>query len=675
MLTAYYDNNNNFKQYDNDDSTEMNHANSPSELYEEYKKRPRVDDDATDHDGLLQNLLSLLSTTRDPTSSRLPWEEAQNWNWDRLTQQPSSSLDEDEDDDGDFDHSLRCPADREWSAGVRFVRGLLPHISSPFELHSVASQSILMMSAGGEELTPRHFCLCMLLCAHALRQCSVTPPTKRWRRWQSITCETIRLFQSRGSILAATAAEEPAASGGEEECAARLSHQGIVIDLWKKFVAPACLHVVQVLPPDAYHAALFAGLVGTTLSLAENVAVGGRVGREEPPLMRDLLSLHGVIQSICDSRPGGASSTVHYSESTVWRHPWRPANFMERNGNGENEDVIFWIHQDDLSWWTHRNNTAPSEERVAHMDTSWRGNEISLLAAVAFHESPLVYDPTYVWTIWFPHVAILLRASSSLEDWQLRFLQRLVEVTPEHSLSVGQHNLEKARPDSPLEVFQLLSNRMMVRQPTTMVAIEDEAHGRSLPPLKEQHIMEFRKRTERFVRLMKGLLSRYATACQVHIVQRLIRDCPNPGLQARFLDLLRPILFDPACREGLVALLMSVLDEHLWRYWDEARQEMVTVDELIQNVEMSVGALTMIQLWGMVGQGTLPLAFKGLQDTMTGLHETLRKQLDVWSTPSPTATQPPEEYHRLFLLDSSLHQVLEVINRCDNGSKDACPEI
>merc|ERR1711935_919820 len=92
---------------------------------------------------------------------------------------------------------------------------------------------------------------------------------------------------------------------------------------------------------------------------------------------------------------------------------------------------------------------------------------------------------------------------------------------------------------------------------------------------------------------------------QVKIVEQVIQNCSNPGLQARFLDLLRPLILIPDIdtEKLLWSLLMSIVDDMFKTYWDQKEQILINIDLLInRDVEISVGAITMIQMWSLVDE-------------------------------------------------------------------------
>jgi len=197
-------------------------------------------------------------------------------------------------------------------------------------------------------------------------------------------------------------------------------------------------------------------------------------------------------------------------------------------------------------------------------------------------------------------------------------------------------------------MIQMLSDRMMSRRTSKESATPEEE-------------MEYRKRVDRIVQLIKDLLNRYEVTSQVQIVEQLIHDCPNPGLRARYLDLLRPLMFETNCEKQLWDLLSTCIDDMI-KHWDQSNQSIKNIDDLIENVELSVSALTMIQKWSLVKDGELPMIIRNrnMKDSLQGFHGALQQMLHRWSTDSVVA--PPENHYRLFLLDSAAQNVLQVLN-------------
>jgi len=358
-----------------------------------------------------------------------------------------------------------------------------------------------------------------------------------------------------------------------------------------------------------------------------------------------------------------------FSELTLWIDPMRQLLLPSEEESNRNEDVDFWMYRDNLSWWatTHHRSSHEPEDRIANMDTSINEIGLGLLAMKAFQERHIgVYHPNFIWTVWFPHVIVLFKKSgdcpSMLEHPSSLFLESLVRMVPERSLVAER--IIHGKPDAPLELFHLLSNRLMTRIPKTSdieEGKEDEDREEANISLNEE--AEFRMRSQRTVGIIKALLGRFTPVNQVQIVEKLIHNCSTPGLQARFLDLLRPVILipDPQTEKLLWNLLMSIINDLFKKYWDRKEQVLIDVDVLInQDVEVSVGAITMIQMWSLAEGKELPVGEKGIGDELRGFHDALQKLLDRWSSKDDDSSlSAPQLHYRLFLLDSAIQCTLQ----------------
>ena len=75
-----------------------------------------------------------------------------------------------------------------------------------------------------------------------------------------------------------------------------------------------------------------------------------------------------------------------------------------------------------------------------------------------------------------------------------------------------------------------------------------------------------------------------------------------------------------------------------------------------QDVEVSVGAITMIQMWSLAKGKQFNNDRIEFRENLQGFRVALQKQLESWSENSSIA---PEHHYRLFLLDSALEKTLE----------------
>mmetsp|Transcript_23337 Transcript_23337/g.26028 ORF Transcript_23337/g.26028 Transcript_23337/m.26028 type:complete len:507 (+) Transcript_23337:766-2286(+) len=500
-------------------------------------------------------------------------------------------------------------------------------------------------------------------------------------------------------------------------------------------IVPACIHVVNQLPlTESYHVAIFSGIVGISTDVIERIMMkyaheqkvsiesscnGKNDGddRVEKNIIiwskfwGSLSILYGTIQSISTSF-NRFDNTVSYNNelTTLLLTPY--LHLHPKREENRNDDIDFMIYKDNLSWWMihHQNNNNMScnepQERIANMNTSINVIGLGLLALKAFHHTqrPMVYHPSYIWIVWFPSVIVLLKKCEdyyplpTLENESILFLQSLIHIMPEQSLVLEKERIIYDNPDASLELFHLLSNRLTTQIPKASLGIEDGGKGKEEGSLissnnNEHNEMEFKLRSQQTVKLIKDTLNRFTKVSQIRIVDKLITQniysTIPPGLQARFLDLLRPIILitsyeepDPETDALLWNLLMSVINCDLFnKYWNRTEQTLINVEDLInRDVELAVGAITMIQLWAsIIKKGNKKLPENGnnnginIGEELQGFHNALKKQLKYWSendTNNNATTENsgnddahvvPNDHYRVFLLDNAIGNTLNSI--------------
>jgi len=126
---------------------------------------------------------------------------------------------------------------------------------------------------------------------------------------------------------------------------------------------------------------------------------------------------------------------------------------------------------------------------------------------------------------------------------------------------------------------------------------------------------------------------------------------------------------------------MSVINCDLFnKYWNRTEQTLINVEDLInRDVELTVGAITMIQLWAsIIKKGNKKLPENGnnnginIGEELQGFHNALKKQLKYWSEndTNNNATENggnddahvvPNDHYRLFLLDNAIGNTLNSI--------------
>lgn len=615
----------------------------PSTLYSRFKAN-NTGKSALDHESLLVDLLSLLSTLEDigPQFCSRNNESIDHGRYSDIvawiSNQTKVGYPPDTDDNpGTARKQEKGSLFYEWSKALVYIHDLSQHIA-PFELHFLASQSIFL----SDDATASHRILCLILCTHALQQCPDLRK-RRWKRWQSLVCETLRMFQDSIDIL--------------DNDHTKFDTGTSAFSLWIHHVVPSCLHVVDQLPLDAYHVAIFCGLVGTSSNILGTIVARCQeerkgtndMNRISSYFLDSLCTVHASAQSIIET----FSQRGIFSANTLWIESTRQPLETEVN---RNEDADFWMHRNTIAWWIHHRQNHEPEERIANMDTSFDDTGMGLLAMKAFQERPLVYDPRYVWTIWCPHVVVVFRKSaeypSILQSLAFQFLESLVEILAKESL-VPEKTMYST-PDAHLELFHLLSNQLMSRVKTKS---NEEGNGEQNSSLDEE--TEFNERSRRTVALIKALLSRFTTTSQVQIIEKVIQTCSSPGLKARFLDLLRPLILvsDPKTERLLWKFLVSIVQDLFQKFWNRQEQVLINIDDLIgRDVEISVGAITMIQMWSLAEGKVLNQDQKAIGENLQGFRVALQKLLERWSEDPSLA---PEFHFRLFLLDLALQNTCE----------------
>lgn len=567
----------------------------PSELCFEYNKKSR-EGEGIDHESLIQNILSSLAVQRDLVDV-WEWEHAKGDLSHWISASLQSSTEKDEEGMPVTEDCEPGTIVYEWWVGMQLIATLLPNLSA-FEIHNVAMQSIVFA-----EGSQSHWILCTILCSLALKKCP-SPLEKQWRRWQSLICETIRHFQSHD-----------------------MEQRWSTVPLWTDHVLPACKHVLSQLPSEALRVAILSGLVGTASTIVVEEC-HRTVNIQHDEFHFRILQLVAAVRNV-------AQQAEQDSEQWVFSNPWRS---QQKFDCAEDEDVIFEKYKEDIAWWS---TTASRHEKVAGMDTNWSETGVAILAVMAFDSRPLTLTPTFIWRTWFPHVTILFKAAHSqpfLEELPFILLEHLFKVVPETSLPTVSSTSNDV--DAPYEAFQLLSNRMMAKP--------IKNYGKKS---MKQVELDSKTRSEFIVGYMKCLLNRYQVVNQVKIVRKLTHDCPHPGLKAKFLDLLRPVIFEEECSEPFWSYLGSFL-KNLQGYVQEGKDELVNTKELINDVEVYVGTITMVQLWCLV-KGKLPKKIKGAP--LGKFHHVLKKSIDSWMD---EGNMPPDDYYRLYLLEGALQQLI-----------------
>ncbi len=286
-----------------------------------------------------------------------------------------------------------------WRAGSSLIATLLRRLS-PFEVHTTSSQALIF----SEDANSRFSAFCLILCAWSLKQCPAPSELKKWKRWQSMLCETVKLFQT-------------------------FRKPDWEVSLWVKYLLPTLETLKSKLPEDALHVGIDAALIGTSL---------------------ELIAKHPYETSHCRHAIEGIMESQE-----ILSHPWKAIAFRPPDTEGDDNQCVK-LHKTSLVWWI---KCADDQDSVCSMDTKWSTKGMACLAWECWRNegsgpesSPLSLDS---WNIYFPHVQNLL-----LEDDQcqvgLSMLHKLLSVLPRRTL------LEwKNAPTNPTGTLQLVSNQLV----------------------------------------------------------------------------------------------------------------------------------------------------------------------------------------------------------------------
>lgn len=650
-------------------STSGSINSTPSQLWFQTSKHLVSEDGISHPDDLVQEALYALSVQPGPDNLPNHHNDILTWLWQQLQSKAAGT-------------SVPPPPTSstlyEWWAGTQLLSKLADKMT-PFELHGCVVEAI-DYCVDSDQVSPSFVCLCLLLCTLTLKQrpqpqqVLMNNETIRWKRWQSLVCETIRLFQRYA-------------------CKGSLSMDSKTRDaLWMQHVLPACRHVVKVLPADTGlpQVALMAGMIGTSTHLLVQHSFSSSCRFISYPTDRAASPEQEQMQrrfkrqcekTILDYIKCIGPVMGYRYERWIWCHPWR-AHYEAFYHPPDNDQVQWLARKNDMGWWTEH---ASRHELAAGMNTSWNSVGVACMAVFGFDYRPLVLSPHHIWTLWFPHVAILLLDTTSATrdeevgeeddgmelddaehitpmkrqqpkpdhqlslafrtDLAIFLLEKLLKFVPKRSLTLFDADkisrkdaLKRRRPDHPIGTFQLLSNLVVA-----------EACSQQQP--HEEHAVLQKK----VLSLMNALLAIYEPAHQVYIIDELIQNCPHQGFECKLFDMLRPLVSRYDSPDVLWKYLDKVVDD-ISDHVVEAGEtcQLIEVDTLIDKVEIYVSLMTMLQLWLMVH-------FESPRVDMSILFSfsrALKASLQRWSQMSTDL--PPDDYYRLYLLDSVLDQVLQL---------------
>lgn len=482
-------------------------------------------------EGILQRLLSLLSAIDHPETELNP-----SLIWRCL----NGKLEEPNPPGGPLHEA-------EWIAGLCLAGSLLmpsnEHVPSPFEIHALATQSIVFSEV--ESFCETYLNTCLVLCCIALWRCP-TRVTSRPKRWRSILFETIRLCQQNLEF--------------------------VEINVVVNHVLPACMHVRKALPEGAEPIGWPACFQSSIVHMLSFFA--GRTVQEPDNQIRV-----DTITSLCTAAElatDGSFETILHARYYVEKEPRsKPSSYAKF--------LRLWmtglVEEDDL-------------EALASVDSKVDDSGLSILSYfwLEWPGRSQVYTHAHLWHLLFPGVASLLNSDDIVECRLAGFLllQRLLSMIANNSLTAPSSQ----RPDFPVGTFQLLLNHVVAD------AAASASSGQSTSNRLPSSMQTFQ--------MIKELLSKYSPAEQIRFVEWLHTDCPHPALNPKICDLLRGMVtwHDRHALKMAWSFLdsrLQSLEAHVRDGdGDEEEWHAVDVDDLVVVAEDYVAVMGIIRLWSMV---------------------------------------------------------------------------
>ena len=638
----------------------------------------------------LQRLLSYLLTLPDLMAATTPitneWETVETFLdqvWNILRPNPShNDNDTPPDNHSTSTTTSNAPAVWDsWEKGLilasRVANGL-----SPTELHGVASSLIFLAdtttttSTTAAPLSTTTFVTtCLLLCCRALLQCPAAPIERRWKRWQSLLLETVRLYQL--FILAPWTSIRPpnGKTSSREVLQLHLAHS---VRLWSYYVSPALAHLQQalVLSPLASSGSLsthrWMALEAGTTECVTRLVIWVFLLQPQDHNNNIINTQHPsrLLQELVESWD---SDILHGHYEGIYEHPWRQ---LETYRSSETVATESWA----LTYYTTNQHCTSDEqredrrERALGMDTVWSPLGIAVLVATqGWEKRPYVWTGQYAWRMFFPHVSVLLlgyhNADIEEDDGNeesnsenggtnnisnfarlgFQLLQNLLQTTRQCSLSSPGPSSSAA--DCPIGTCQLIANQI-INGSTQENAFNNHRNtslslGNYLPSAGHSF------------QLLKSLVGKYNPMYQIQLVQELYEHCPHPGLRPKILDILRPfVTWNNSAAEQRVCRFLEEeflrkLEEYVLHTMDDDGMQ-----DLVDNVEVYTAAMGLIQLWLLYRKSDDAAFFPG--GRLTTRLVSLQNRLEQLTFGS--ANNGHTEQFRLHLLENSLRQTLHLLS-------------
>jgi hypothetical protein len=544
-----------------------------------------------------------------------------------------------------------------WETGLILVSNISNHIP-PTVLHATAMTSYYFSDASksvngrGCNIFPM---LCILLCCRALQNLISSQECPSWKRSQSLLFDTVRLHDEFQKC------HDP--------------ELPFTVALWFRLVFPvtaAWHHLLwqryHIHPAPmwrwymAYEAVAVARIshLIVLLQRSQNLLPENDTFRSSVPFIAASLDQHllfGQYDWLCDHA---------WRSYTICRHP--KDNIVSAYQESIRSDVGPTASQALTYFTIDFDSDELNEERrdlLCGLSSTWSDLGIALLVSLLWNSRPKVWAIAYEWRLFFPQVKSLLLAEQEDEEMDplesmrrcapvvphgYRLLEELLSQTRTHSLSIAK---DESAPNSPLRTCQLLLNHMM------------EASNS-----KSQQMQPFPNAVHIYQEL-KLLLAKYRPIDQVEIVDRLIRNCPYPGLKPKIVDLLRSMVEWKYANEAESKIwhfvernFLLTIDEQLRRYSTGTSSTSTIVSIFVNDAELYTAYLGLIHIWIMCRR-KIPDDLNNVQNRIVEIHSTLQRLL-AQHAPSNNSQSPSLEPYRLGLLENSLQRTIDVMSELDS---------
>ena len=506
--------------------------------------------------------------------------------------------------------------------------------------------------------------LCLLLSCEAIHIANRCTP-KRWRRFQSMCCETTALFQRSLARLV-----EVILLDQFQDCNRKLNTiiQFISIAFYEHFV-PAIMNAISDMAKNELSnkyimRAIVAGFVHIALLLVRVI--------EELSILNNDENVKKRIQSTINRLSASIQEILGFELDLLVVYPHLMHMELTSHESALQKDSGL---QTLLDTYPSIAEFIPLICRVSDedpkdfdtfygMDTTWDMVSLATLVNTVCEEDSLsisscvhteMNQPELLFELFFPLVEIFLSKQEHVaecEDSQYQnilqsyyydlgidCLSKVLEKKPKMGRCSALTALNVM--DSilnPIDVMQFLFNRII-----------------SLSAIRNQNpIGTDQKATQDIFTLVRKLLTVYDIRHQIKIVKELLQRCPFSSLIPTIIDMLRPAIplveDDDQTSSEFVLTIYEFLEE---------MTSCTTVDDftkLLENAEIYSSVVSLLFLAMKLQKTTIMKAIDNIHPKLVILHKTLTSHLKSWIDQDENMTN---QRFRLCLLENSLQMLLD----------------